>query len=111
MDDLGARRDVRHRCQHIRTSTCTCASAMHELSIAMALVDLACEASDRLRVTKIDALHVSIGPLCGVVEDALAFSFELAAAGTPVEGARLVVQQAPLRAFCVSCNEERTIPS
>ena len=84
---------------------------MHELSIAMALVDIACEASDRLHVSKIEALHVSIGPLCGVVEEALAFSFELAAAGTPVEGARLVVQQAPLTAFCDSCNQERTIPS
>jgi len=54
----------------------------------MALVDAACEERTRLGNVRIDALHVRLGPLAGVVEEALAFSFALAAAGTDVDGAR-----------------------
>jgi hydrogenase nickel incorporation protein HypA/HybF len=84
---------------------------MHELSIALAVVELACDASVRLKAERVDAVHLSIGPLAGVVEEALAFSFDLAAAGTAVEGARLVVEHAPLTAFCPICNEEKSIDS
>jgi hydrogenase nickel incorporation protein HypA/HybF len=84
---------------------------MHELSIAIALVDLACEASADLGATRVDALHVRVGPLAGVVEEALSFSFELAAAGTPAEGARLLFERVPLVVFCSVCNEEKAISS
>jgi hydrogenase nickel incorporation protein HypA/HybF len=84
---------------------------MHELSIAMALIDLAGEASERLGAPRINAVHVSIGPLAGVVEEALTFSFEVAAAGTALAGARLVVHHAPLIALCPNCHEEKTIDS
>src|SRR5262245_29893781 len=85
------------------------AQSMHELSVAVALVDLACEAAARLRVPRIDAVHVTIGPLAGVVEEALSFSFELAAAGTLVEGATLRLEHVPLIVFCAACSEERII--
>ena len=84
---------------------------MHELSIAMALIDLAGEASRRLGGSRIEAVHVSIGPLAGVVEEALTFSFEVAAAGTALEGARLLVHHAPLVALCPKCHAEKTIDS
>jgi len=84
---------------------------MHELSIAAALVDLACEASAELGASRVEVLHVRVGPLAGVVESALTFSFELAAAGTPAEGARLRFEYAPLTAFCPSCNTEKLIAS
>jgi hydrogenase nickel incorporation protein HypA/HybF len=82
---------------------------MHELSIALELVELAGEAAARLDCPSLVALHVRLGPMAGVVEDALAFSFELAAAGTPAEGARLVIEHAPLIAFCSACDAEKTI--
>lgn len=84
---------------------------MHELSIAVALVDLAEGAAARLGVDRIQALHVRVGPLAGVVEEALTFSFEIASAGTVVEGARLLLERAPLLAFCPVCNEEKSIPT
>jgi len=84
---------------------------VHELSIAIALVDVACEAAARLRAPRVDALHVAIGPLAGVVEAALSFSFELAAEGTAVEGATLLFEQAPLTVFCGVCEQERTLTS
>jgi hydrogenase nickel incorporation protein HypA/HybF len=84
---------------------------VHELSVALSLVDLACEAATRLAVPRIDVVHVTIGPLAGIVADALRFSFDLAAAGTPVEGAELRIEDAPLIAFCAVCAEEKAIAS
>ena len=77
----------------------------------MALVDAACEERTRLGNVRIDALHVRLGPLAGVVEEALAFSFTLAAAGTDVEGARLEFDRAPLLAYCPHCDDTREIAS
>ena len=90
---------------------CKAGTTVHELSIALALVDAACEERARLGDVRINALHVRLGPLAGVVEEALTFSFALAAAGTDIDGARLEFDRAPLRAYCPRCNDIRTIPS
>jgi hydrogenase nickel incorporation protein HypA/HybF len=66
---------------------------MHELSIANALVELACEEAEHRGLHRVQALHIRIGPLAGIVKEALLFSFDLAAAGTAIEGARLEVQE------------------
>ena len=84
---------------------------MHELSIALALIDAAGEELGRLGASRIVALHVRVGPLSGVVSDALRFSFDLAAAGTPVEGARLQVEETAATAWCQDCGGERELVS
>ena len=40
---------------------------MHELSLAMSLVDVACEKAQTLGDVRVEALHVRLGPYCGVV--------------------------------------------
>jgi len=84
---------------------------MHELSIAYHLVELADTAAHKAGATKVIAVHLRLGAMAGVVEDALRFSFPLAAAGTRVEGATLTVESVPVRIFCVSCNAEQTLTS
>ncbi len=84
---------------------------MHELSIAMSLVDRACEEVERLGGARIIAVHLRVGPLAGVVEDALTFSFDVVAADSAIAGARLVVEPVPLTAWCVPCAAERAIAS
>ena len=68
---------------------------MHELAIAVSLIDLACEKAAQLDVARIAAVHVRVGALSGVVAEALSFSYEVAAAGTPLEGSRLEIHEAP----------------
>jgi len=82
---------------------------MHELSIALALVEMASEESARLGAVRVDALHIRIGPLSGVVKEALRFSFDLATAGSPIEGARLEFEDVPITVFCEGCCCERTV--
>jgi hydrogenase nickel incorporation protein HypA/HybF len=84
---------------------------MHELSIAESLVEIACEKAHELGDVRVEALHVRLGPLSGVVKEALSFSFEVAAQGTPIEGARLAIVDMPLVAYCPQCDEERELES
>ncbi len=82
---------------------------MHELSIALSLVDAACEAAAPLGDVRVEALHVRIGALSGVVKEALAFSFDMAARGTAIDGARLDIEDVPVTGFCPHCNAARTL--
>lgn len=84
---------------------------MHELSIAVNLVELACEKARELGDVGVEALHVRVGPLAGVVKEALLFCFDLAAAGTAIEGARLQIEDVPLSVRCPQCCAERQLPS
>lgn len=80
---------------------------MHEMSIALAVIDEVREAAERAGdVTAVRTVRLEVGELAGVVPDALAFSFGLAAAGTLLEGTELVVDTLPGRARCGPCAHE-----
>jgi hydrogenase nickel incorporation protein HypA/HybF len=82
---------------------------MHELSVALSLVDLACEELSRLGAVRVDSLHLRLGALSGVVKDALLFSFDAAAQGTAVEGARLEIEDVAATVWCRDCAAERVL--
>ena len=84
---------------------------MHELSIALSLVDIACDEMSRLGSVRVDAVHVRLGALSGVVRDALLFSFEAAAEGTTLAGARLKIEDVPVTVWCRVCAAERALAS
>jgi hydrogenase nickel incorporation protein HypA/HybF len=83
---------------------------MHELSIAMSIVETAQEEAAK-RGVKVSAVHLRLGPLAGVVKDALLFSYEVASQDTPLEGSRLIVEEVPVVVFCPHCEREQTLPS
>ena len=84
---------------------------MHELSIALSLVEGAMEETRRHGVAKVGAVRLKLGRLSGVVKDALLFSYELACEGTALEGSRLVIEEVPATVFCPCCEVERALPS
>jgi len=65
---------------------------MHELSIAIRLVELAAEAAQSLGAARVSRLFVRLGTGAGVTAEALRVSFDPAAAGTVVQGARLELE-------------------
>lgn len=79
---------------------------MHELSIALSLLDLVQEEAAR-RGVRVAAVHLRLGPLSGVVPEALVSAFELARAGTPQEQANLVVEEVPIVVSCPKCAAAR----
>jgi hydrogenase nickel incorporation protein HypA/HybF len=86
------------------------AIAMHELSIAMSIVDMAQEEAER-RDVMIDAVYLELGPLSGVVAEALLFSYEMACRGTRLEGSRLVIKDVPIEVYCPACKTQRILTS
>ena len=73
---------------------------MHELAIAESVVSSVLERTGDNRVS---VVRLRVGRLSGVVPDALTFCFELAAAGTTLEGAALEIADERGRAHCRSC--------
>lgn len=83
---------------------------MHELSIAMSIVDMASEEAARLGA-RVDAVHLKLGMLSGVVKDALLSSYEMACLDTPLQGSRLIIEEIPIVVFCSQCQVRRTLSS
>lgn len=83
---------------------------MHELSIAVSLVEIASEEAARHGAEAVDTVFLKVGALSGVVCDALTFSFDVATAGTLLEGARLAIETVPVVAFCTRCETEKQLP-
>jgi hydrogenase nickel incorporation protein HypA/HybF len=83
---------------------------MHELSIAMSIVDSAQEEAER-RGVKVDAVHLELGALSGVVAEALLFSYEMACSGTPLEGSKLLIKEVPIEVYCPVCKSQKVLTS
>lgn len=79
---------------------------MHEMSIALAVVQQVEEAPAEDVSGAVESVRLQVGELAGVVPDALHFSFSLACAGTVLEGAELHIDQVPGRARCAPCAHE-----
>ena len=78
---------------------------MHELSVALSIVDLAAEEAGR-HGGRVVAVHLKLGRLCGVVKEALLSAYGLAREGTPLQQAELVVEEVPVVAWCEACAAE-----
>jgi hydrogenase nickel incorporation protein HypA/HybF len=76
---------------------------MHELAIAESVIDSVVE---RTQDRHVSTVRLRVGRLSGVVPSALTFCFELAASGTPLEGAQLVIEEQTGRARCRTCGED-----
>lgn len=83
---------------------------MHELSIAMSIIEMVQEEAECRGVT-IDAVYLDLGPLSGVVADALLFSYEIACSGTALEGSRLVIKPVPIEVYCPGCKAPKILSS
>ena len=80
---------------------------MHELSIALSILDIAAEESERRGGCGIGAIHLRMGPLSGVVPEALQSAFELARHEYAFSGARLVIEETPILLRCDRCGPGR----
>ncbi|MBI1298976.1 hydrogenase maturation nickel metallochaperone HypA [bacterium] len=84
---------------------------MHELSIAYNLVEIAVDAVKAADAVDVKSVHVRIGALAGVVEDALRFGWDVATEGTILAGAALVVHAQPVVVECAACGQQSTLDS
>jgi hydrogenase nickel incorporation protein HypA/HybF len=83
---------------------------MHELSIAMRVIDEVAKQVAGAGGGRVLAITLRIGRLSCVQEGALRLSFELASAGTELSGARLEIIDVPVRIWCPACGAEQELP-
>ena len=79
---------------------------MHELSIALNMVDIAAETARKNGGGRVETLYMKLGMLSGVAKDALLFSWQLACADTALEGSRLVIEEIPVVVRCSICEAD-----
>jgi hydrogenase nickel incorporation protein HypA/HybF len=79
---------------------------MHELSIALNILDIAEEQAQR-HGGRVGAIHLKLGRLSGVVKEALISAYDLAREGTLLAEAELVVEEVPAAVYCPACAAER----
>src|SRR5580658_10540486 len=84
---------------------------MHELSIAMSIVEMAQEEAERHGSARVQAVHLRLGLLSGVVKQALLSSYQMACEATPLEGSQLLIEEIPVEVFCSKCNAARLVDS
>jgi hydrogenase nickel incorporation protein HypA/HybF len=81
---------------------------MHEMSLAQGILEIVEEAARAREARSVTSVCLELGALSGVEPEAIAFCFDAVARGTVAEGARLVIEAVPGRAWCLACN--RSVP-
>ncbi len=84
---------------------------MHELSLALNILDLVAEEAERRGGVRVLGIYLKLGPLAGVVKEALLSAYEIAREGSSLEGAELVIEEVPVRAYCPTCGTARAVVS
>jgi hydrogenase nickel incorporation protein HypA/HybF len=84
---------------------------VHELSIALGIVEVAQEEAERRGGVQVDVVHLRLGALSGVVEEALRFSYEMACEETMLKGSRLLIESVPVEVYCADCRTEQKLSS
>ena len=84
---------------------------MHELSIALSILDLAAEESERHGGARVVAVHLRLGPLSGVVKRTLLSAYDLARESSATAEAELVIEEVPVVVYCPACAAERSAVS
>jgi hydrogenase nickel incorporation protein HypA/HybF len=79
---------------------------MHELSIALSLIESVEEEAQR-HSGRVQAIHLKVGRLSGVVMEALVSAFEMAREGTTLEDVRLVIDDIPIVIYCPKCQAQQ----
>ena len=82
---------------------------MHELSIALAIVEAAQEEAGKQNASRVNRVDLRIGPLSGVVKDALLFSYQVSCQDTLLAGSQLVIEDVAPAVFCETCGRESEI--
>ena len=79
---------------------------MHELSIAMNILDIVAQTCREQGYPRVDSVSVRIGRASGIMTEALQFAFECARAGTVADQARILIEEIPVGGQCRECGKD-----
>lgn len=73
------------------------------MSVVSGILTASVETAARMDAVRIKEVHVRIGDLTEIVDDAMYFAFEALTPGTLAEGAKLLITHVQARSECVEC--------
>ncbi|ASW04028.1 MULTISPECIES: hydrogenase maturation nickel metallochaperone HypA [Paraburkholderia] len=79
---------------------------MHEVGLAGGILRVVEQTAERERFRLVVQLRLEAGRFCAVDVRALRFALEAIAPGTLLEGAEILIDEAPGRAWCWTCEIE-----
>jgi len=80
--------------------------AMHELSIAQNILEIAKEHLPGGASHRVKSIRIRVGEGAGIVRDSLEFCFNAVIAGTEMEGSVLEIERVPFVVKCNSCGKK-----
>ena len=84
---------------------------MHELSVAQRLVELVSAELGDDPAVRVKSVRLRLGPLSGVVAQALLFAYDAATEGTPMQGSALEIEEVTPAVYCAKCGKQRELAS
>lgn len=79
---------------------------MHELAVTQSVLEIAVRHARQAGAGRISAIHLVVGQLSSIVDDSVAFYWDLVARGTLAEGAKLDFRRLEARLTCQACGHE-----
>jgi hydrogenase nickel incorporation protein HypA/HybF len=79
---------------------------MHELSIALSIVETAVEEATKAGASSISKVEVEIGTMAGIEVDALQFAWDSVIRDTIAGQAKLVIHSIRAEAHCLECGTD-----
>jgi hydrogenase nickel incorporation protein HypA/HybF len=80
---------------------------MHELSVASAILEEIGELAARRNFARVRTVRLQVGELSCLVDEALRFAWEVAAAGTVAAGSQLDIECIEVEIYCPRCGASR----
>src|ERR1700722_15011741 len=84
---------------------------MHELSIALSVIDAVSENAAKYEGSRVVSIRLRLGPLSGVIKEALVSAFDLAKESTDLAGGGLVIGDVSIVGWCPKCEAEKAVAS
>lgn len=79
---------------------------MHELSIVESIIEIIEQEMLKNNIKRVETISLKIGEMRQVVPEALLFGFECLTKNTPLENAKINIQNIPIRAKCHICENQ-----
>ena len=82
---------------------------MHELSVAMGVVDVAEKAARDANARVIEKIELEIGELAGIEKEAFEYAWPVAVHGTLLQESERLIRSTPGQAICLDCGKKYTL--
>lgn len=79
---------------------------MHELGVTESIASICIRHAQASKATRVLKVNVKLGELTGIVDDYVAFYWDMVTKDTIAQGSELIFNKVPVVAHCPDCDED-----